>query len=56
MFFIMTDTQLEKDMNQTIAWIWEYFEEKKTEILMQVDQKNQEIKEKVMNDIKKEQK
>lgn len=51
----MTDNQLEKDMNQTIEWIWEYFEEKKTEILMEVDQKNQEIKEKTLDAIKKEQ-
>lgn len=52
----MTDAQLQKDVDAAVAGITEYFEEKKSDILLQADAKNQEVKEKTLEAAKETQK
>ena len=48
----MTDPKLVVDMENTIKWLQEYFDEEKGNILLDIDQKNEEIKKDTLKKIK----
>lgn len=49
----MTDPKLLKDMEASIKWLEWYFEEKKSDILFEVDEKNQAVKATALEEAKK---